>query len=136
MKYVTEEIHTCIRAMYISSAVYMILALYLNQVVPQEYGVPSHPLFFMEGIIRYINPKWHKDIFYDDDKALKDFSDDDGELKDEDNDVRKERTAIHKISRDDYASYPLIVKNIRKVYPSAGGRAPKVANKSISMRVH
>lgn len=90
----------------------------------------------MEGIIKSINPKWHKDIFIDDDKALKDFNDDDGELGDEDSDVKKERTEINRIKRDDYAAYPLIVKNMRKVYPGVNGRAPKVANKSISMRVH
>ena len=35
----------------------------------------------------------------------------------------------------EYVSYPLVVKDIRKVYPGLG-RKPKVANKNINMRVN
>jgi len=69
----------------------MVLAMYLNQIVPQEYGVPKHPLFFLEGIIETINPKWHREMFADDDRNLVDYDDDDDELEDEDDDVRAER---------------------------------------------
>jgi len=34
MKYIPDEIHEEIIALYVSAFVYMILALYLNQVVP------------------------------------------------------------------------------------------------------
>lgn len=39
------------------------------------------------------------------------------------------------MSRDDYTNYPLVVKDIRKVYPGINGRNPKVANKNISLKV-
>jgi ABC-type multidrug transport system ATPase subunit len=39
------------------------------------------------------------------------------------------------LSRDDYSNYPLVVKDIRKVYPGINGLKPKVANKNISLKV-
>jgi ABC-type multidrug transport system ATPase subunit len=36
----------------------------------------------------------------------------------------------------EYHSYPLVVKDLRKVYPGVNGRPPKVANKNISLKVH
>jgi hypothetical protein len=38
----------------------------LNEVVPQEYGIPKHPLFFMEKTIMNYSPDLHKRIFGDD----------------------------------------------------------------------
>ena len=35
----------CMILPYIEGVVFLILALYLNQVVPQAYGIPKHPLF-------------------------------------------------------------------------------------------
>ena len=43
----------------------MVMALYLNQVWPQKYGVPKHPLFFLEGIIKQYFPEKHSVIFLD-----------------------------------------------------------------------
>jgi hypothetical protein len=48
-------------------------------------------LFFLEGIIKRINPIWHREMFHDDDRNLVDYDDDDDELEDEDDDVRAER---------------------------------------------
>jgi len=90
-RYVPDEIHEELKALYTTAVVYMILALYLNQIVPQEFGVAKHPLFFLEGTIKRLNPQWHKEIFHDDDRELQDFDDNDKELRDEDNDVRAER---------------------------------------------
>jgi len=123
--------------LYASSVVYLLLALYLNQVVPQTYGVPKHPLFPIEGLIKRINPKLHARMFIDDDRELVDVEDEDeGELADEDQDVKDERKRIAAIKRKDYHSYPLMVKDVRKVYPGVNGRPPKVANKNISMKVN
>lgn len=38
--------------------------------------------------------------------------------------------------KSDYIKYPLVVKDIRKVYPSFGIRPPKVANKNITLKVN
>jgi len=34
------------------------------------------------------------------------------------------------IDKDEYKKYPLIAKDIRKVYPGVNGRKPKVAKKT------
>lgn len=59
-----------------------------------------------------------------------------GELKDEDQDVRTERKHVHDLDPKDYVHYPLVAKDIRKVYPGSNGRPPKVANQNISLRVN
>jgi hypothetical protein len=68
---------------------YMLAALYLNQVIPQDYGVPKHPLFLFEGIIKAVNSSLHYQIFGDDShlQLIKDKN----ELIDEDSDVQNER---------------------------------------------
>lgn len=35
-----------------------------------------------------------------------------------------------------YGNYPLVAKDIRKVYPSVNGRPPKVANKSMCLKIN
>ena len=54
---------------------------------------------------------------------------------DEDSDVDQERQDVYNIPRTTYPQYPLIAKNIRKVYPGINGRPPKVANKNICFKV-
>ena len=39
------------------------------------------------------------------------------------------------MQRENYKNYPLIAKDIRKVYPGIGGRKPKVANYNINLKV-
>ena len=53
----------------------------------------------------------------------------------EDKDCKAERKNVYAIPKDQYREYPLIVKDIRKVYPGVNGRAPKVANKNITVSV-
>ena len=60
---------------------------------------------------------------------------DKNELIDEDIDVQHERRDVLQIKKEDYHKYPLIVKNIRKVYPGVNGRPPKVANKNMCLKV-
>ena len=53
----------------------------------------------------------------------------------EDADSKAERNIVYNLDKADYYKYPLIVKNLRKVYPGFGGRPPKVANKSMCLRI-
>jgi ABC-type glutathione transport system ATPase component len=123
----------CIVALYVDSFLYLILAIYLNEVVPQTYGVPKHPLFFLENTIKTLSSSLHGMIFVDEGK-LQAYEDED-ELLNEDDDCKAERKLIYKIPRETYNKYPLVVKDIRKIYPGVNGRPPKVANKNISFKV-
>lgn len=83
------EMFELIRMLYISAFFYLLIALYLNEVVPQTYGVPKHPLFLLESYIFKISPSSHKLIFGDESDLIA-FKDD-TELIDEDDDAKNER---------------------------------------------
>jgi ABC-type glutathione transport system ATPase component len=59
----------------------------------------------------------------------------DYELELEDNDSKAERTIVYNLEKADYYKYPLVIKDLRKIYPSCGGVPPKVATKSFSLRI-
>ena len=120
-----------IKVLYFDAAVILVLAIYLNEVVPQQYGVPKHPLFFLESFIVRNFPKLHATI-YGDESELVQFKDE-SELLDEDQDVKQERQLVYGLGKDLFPDYPLIVKDIRKVY--AGVVKPTIANKNITMTV-
>jgi len=40
------------------------------------------------------------------------------------------------LDRLDYADYPLIAKDVRKVYPALGKGKPKIANKNINLKIN
>lgn len=42
---------------------------------------------------------------------------------------------VHNIDKQEFFKYPLVVKDIRKVYPGVLGRPPKIANKNISLKI-
>lgn len=45
---INEETRWCLTAIYTEAVIYLVLALYLNEVVPQTYGVPKHPCFCLK----------------------------------------------------------------------------------------
>mmetsp|Transcript_5690 Transcript_5690/g.9778 ORF Transcript_5690/g.9778 Transcript_5690/m.9778 type:complete len:216 (+) Transcript_5690:1429-2076(+) len=130
---IPQEIHDCLQSMLINSVVILLLAVYLNEVVPQEFGIARHPLFFMEDLVKSQAPQLHKLVFGDE-SHLAEFRDE-TELIEEDGDAKNERDEVRKLSLTQIAESPLIVRDLRKVYPGTNGRKPKVANKSISLRV-
>jgi ABC-type glutathione transport system ATPase component len=111
----------------------MVLAIYLNQIVPSVYGVPKHPLFCLR---RFLNSKsgLYKAVYGNHEEEEEEG--DNSEVKGEDDDSKKERADVHMIDKNEYKKYPLIAKDIRKVYPGVNGRKPKVANKNLSLRIN
>jgi ABC-type multidrug transport system ATPase subunit len=43
---------------------------------------------------------------------------------------------VHSLDSSTYWQYPMIAKDIRKVYPGVNGRRSKVANRSICLKVN
>jgi len=95
-----DEFHEMTFILLLNAIGYTVLALYLNQVIPQTYGVPKHPLFFLEPILKKISPKLCSTIF-EDLSHLEHFVEN-NELKDEDQDVRVERQFVHNLDRKEY----------------------------------
>jgi ABC-type multidrug transport system ATPase subunit len=115
---VNDELTYCLLSLYLGGAVYMVIALYLNEIVPRQYGVPRHPLFCIKGR-----------------EAAVDIPDDPlTSLEPEEELVSDERMTVHNI-RPPFNDYPLIVKDLRKVYPATGGRDAKVAVKNMCLVV-
>jgi hypothetical protein len=90
-------------------------------------------LFFLESTIKYFSRSTHLQIFGDD--SYLEVYKDGGELVDEDQDAKDERKKVYALKKSDFAKYPLIAKDIRKVYPGVFGRPPKVANKNICLMI-
>ena len=53
----------------------------------------------------------------------------------EDSDAKAERNIVYNLDKADYLKYPLVIKDLRKVYPGVGGRSDKIATKNFSLRV-
>jgi ABC-2 type transport system ATP-binding protein len=43
---------------------------------------------------------------------------------------------VYSLNSIEYKNYPLIIKDIRKVYPGIYGGPPKVANKNINLMIN
>jgi hypothetical protein len=109
----------------------MLLALYLNQVVPQTYGVAKSPFFLCKKCRckkAKALPTSEIDMFDELEDAQK-TSEAGREIEQEDLDAKAERNTVYNLARESYYKYPLIIKDLRKVYPGFGGRPPKVATK-------
>lgn len=98
--------------------VLMILWLYLEQVVPSGWGVKKHPLFFL-GYGKHLESEETLDESVD--------------TSDMPEDVSKEQKAVFK--KKAKKRYQVLVKNIKKVYPSVDGNPPKTAVKGVSFGV-
>ena len=57
------------------------------------------------------------------------------DLRLEDSDAQAERTMVRNLEKSDYFKYPLIIRNMRKVYPGYGGRPSKPATRNFSLRI-
>jgi hypothetical protein len=55
---IDNETKMCLIAIYAGAVFYLVLAIYLNQVVPSIYGVPKHPLFCLKRCL-----KGHRGIY-------------------------------------------------------------------------
>lgn len=133
-----DEAKTCLILLYVEAVVFMLLALYLNQIVPQTYGVAKHPFFLCRGLScrkKTQSTPDELDMFEEVEDADKNRENDPNILSNEDADSKHERNTVYNMDRNDYYKYPLIVKDLRKVYPGFGGRPPKIATKKFCLRI-
>lgn len=93
-----------------------ILAWYLNHVLPQEFGISKHPLFFLSPLKQLIPSRWHswdKNNLYSLDET-------------------KDATVLaheRNVLAGDYDQEPLVIKQLHKRYGS------KVALKELTLGV-
>jgi ABC-type multidrug transport system ATPase subunit len=53
----------------------------------------------------------------------------------EDSDSINERNFVHNLDKEELSQYPLVIKDIRKVYPAPKGLKEKIATRNFSLRV-
>eukprot|EP01125_Pyxidicula_operculata_P020322 TRINITY_DN749_c1_g1_i2.p1 TRINITY_DN749_c1_g1~~TRINITY_DN749_c1_g1_i2.p1 ORF type:complete len:1080 (-),score=261.04 TRINITY_DN749_c1_g1_i2:788-4027(-) len=122
-----DELINPLIALYCEAILFFIAFLYFDAVLPNEYGVPKHPLFFMDPILKYCcNRRWvgFRIAPIDDHNSGNTITVDVNDKEDED---------VHKIRDDvDNGNYsksdPLVIRNLRKVYDSG-----KVAVKNLCL---
>jgi len=139
---ISEETWSCIVFLYIGAILYLVLGLYLDAVLPQEFGVPKHPLFFLDRFKSTTKTENKKEYHsFEDEYPEKSITPSQiissqygVGLNMEAEDVRREREYTEHLNPN-YSNHPLIVKNLRKVYKAIGGKPPKVAVNDFSLHI-
>ncbi|EGR34219.1 hypothetical protein IMG5_020170 [Ichthyophthirius multifiliis] len=119
----TEEIKDCIFYLYIGFFFFTFAGIYLHEVFPQEFGITQHWLFCLKKFKRKRN------------QILEQKESNQNILEvelQEDQDSKKERMFVQSIHFEDLKKYPLVIKDLRKVYKPVGGRPEHVAVKNLS----
>ena len=111
--------------LYVGAVVFLLLGVYLNEVIPQEYGVSRSPLFIFDSCRRR-REEHAIDLETEQKEAQTNALE--GELNGEDADCKEERNFVNSIQNP--KDYPLIINNIRKQYD---GPEKKVAVKSFCL---
>eukprot|EP01117_Protostelium_nocturnum_P007430 TRINITY_DN2658_c0_g1_i1.p1 TRINITY_DN2658_c0_g1~~TRINITY_DN2658_c0_g1_i1.p1 ORF type:complete len:1127 (+),score=257.54 TRINITY_DN2658_c0_g1_i1:1736-5116(+) len=116
------ELGRCLLFLFVDAIIYMVVAIYLEAVLPRDYGVPKHPLFFL-GFGR------NKLVDGESAESLQGRND-------EEEDVKWERERVINLPQEELKDQPLVVNNLRKVFPpSSRGKPPKVAVKGLYLCV-
>lgn len=106
--------------------VFLVLALYLEQVFASGTGIRKHPLYFLD----YIGLHRRSKSVSDKGKAhAVEVHAGEGEHAD----VTAERERVEQLT--DLSSTPIVVRDLRKIYPGRGGGGKKVAVRNLTMAV-
>lgn len=126
------ELIQCIVMLFVMPIVYIFLGIYLYEVIPQQFGVRKHPLFFLKS---GKSSKLKKKIKEKNDDLKGEFSNPtdqdniDLELNktgDEnfnypsstDEEINSEIRKIQSLDKEERGKYPLVVDNLTKIYES------------------
>eukprot|EP00727_Mastigamoeba_balamuthi_P009933 m51a1_g5562 hypothetical protein (816) ;mRNA; f:577506-581091 len=126
------ELYYAAIILWVSVPVLYILAVYLDAVLPQEFGIREHPLFFLRPLKRLLLPARGSERPEAEADTEKDAGADGEEL---DVDVREERDLVNDLARKKlYSEAPLLVQNAGKTYGS--GSEKKVALQGVTLHVN
>ncbi|KYQ94390.1 ABC transporter A family protein [Tieghemostelium lacteum] len=120
----------CIMWLFVDTVVLLVLSMYLDQVLPKEFGVPKHPLYFLQNLRDKFKSQPTKSIIDNDNDTGKETdsllsknnnnSDQkDGDVEEEplDEDVIEEMNMI-KEGRFDPQQTNILIKGLSKRYPN------------------
>eukprot|EP01100_Stratorugosa_tubuloviscum_P008759 TRINITY_DN3648_c0_g3_i1.p1 TRINITY_DN3648_c0_g3~~TRINITY_DN3648_c0_g3_i1.p1 ORF type:complete len:851 (-),score=271.54 TRINITY_DN3648_c0_g3_i1:91-2613(-) len=120
--------------LYAEGFILMIISIYLDAIIPQEYGIAKHPLFFLKPIKKLFTSKLkndHEMINIDEKTSFLQQLEEGSNNGDEDNDVDAQIRLAHTIPLKENLS--LVVRDLKKTY-AGGWRIPsKTAIKSLCL---
>eukprot|EP01116_Phalansterium_solitarium_P019773 TRINITY_DN564_c0_g2_i1.p1 TRINITY_DN564_c0_g2~~TRINITY_DN564_c0_g2_i1.p1 ORF type:complete len:1819 (+),score=747.59 TRINITY_DN564_c0_g2_i1:87-5543(+) len=122
-----DELGAVMIALYVGAAALLLMALYLDQVLPRTYGIPKHPLFFLFWLRDCVGSR--PDTTPEHERLLA-YTMVSGQPEDDDVATERERVS----SGTHQSNAPLVIKELRKVYPD-GPNGAKVAVKSLCLAV-
>jgi ABC-type multidrug transport system fused ATPase/permease subunit len=122
--------------------VFMLLTLYLDQVVSSAGGINRHPLFFLN--FKRKDPTSARAVKSSRSNSSKSTGSSKSlsHMKAEDNkmvvvrpDVARERGQVEELAANPSTEYPIVCDNLKKVYPARDGNPPNYAVKGFSLAV-
>lgn len=122
-----DEVFTALMFLWVEVIVFLVLAYYLNQTAPSEFGVRRPWNFPIIDLMEMFGNKQKVEelkISTEEEKVREGLEDDD---------VKAERARV--LSNGHPSSSPLIMKGMRKVYASRRGLGPKLAVRDVSLAV-
>ncbi len=142
----SPEMISCLIILYAGAVFFLLFGLYLDQVLPQEFGIRKGIFFFLQDC--FANDQRKKkgiDGARKEDAKIKindesnvfeeeEEREDEEDTGQEDEDVKRERAYIDSLPEENNR-HPLLIKNLRKVYKAVGGKPPKVAVKNLSLHI-
>ena len=95
--------------LYIGALFFLILGMYLHEIIPQEYGVSKSPLFPFQKIYSFFfrkNEIITKDLSNQKNESSVSFLnfEQENNYNDEDNDSRNERERVYSLNKENYKS--------------------------------
>ncbi|GIL45991.1 hypothetical protein Vafri_3095 [Volvox africanus] len=132
-------------------AIFMVLGWYFEQVISNGTGIHRHPLFFLQRCMRRRKAPPHGSLGTPrasielgngghSGEAGKTAAGGSGNgsfrlTPEEHEDVRAERLRVEGLQEGELSSMPIVVRDLRKVYPPLDGGKPKVAVRTLTMAI-
>jgi hypothetical protein len=99
VSHISEEMVTCLIFLYTTPLIFIVLGIYLYEVLPQKFGVTKHPLFCLMAVCKR--------------RKQRKISIDHIELPSDDSGVLGQAKLIEIM--DDRSDYPLVAEGLTKV---------------------
>ncbi|KAJ3348621.1 hypothetical protein HDU91_006538 [Kappamyces sp. JEL0680] len=131
-----NEVFTAIVCMVVEWPIVLLLTLYSDAVTPSEFGItrPWHFPVSAAALWWRTRGKTKHEVAEQERSLAVAIQIDASETVYEDEDVKAERVRVSGEAFRD-ADYPLVMRNMRKVYSGRGGQGPKLAVKDVSFAV-
>jgi ABC-type multidrug transport system ATPase subunit len=137
-----NDMKTVLIILAVEWIVFLLLTLYLDQVVSADNGIRKHPLFFLnfkrkgeaaKGDAALTTARSRR--FSGSRRSMAHISSEDSKAKPDRADVARERQNVLELAASPSTEYPIVCDDLKRVYPARDGNPPKYAVKGFSLAV-